>query len=110
MFNDGFEAGLRYWLVFLLAFFFLGYPVPLSIFWGGIAGIAGGFLAAYWRAKEIPKTAAPEDDGAASKPFRGITHQLERWRRQQLERTGRSPIVSNWFGRRPKRTLRDRRK
>jgi hypothetical protein len=44
-------ATLRIWLVFLFVFFLLGYPVPFSIVFGGIGGLAGGVASAWWQIK-----------------------------------------------------------
>ncbi len=50
--SDGVDAGLKYWLFFLLSFLILGYkPLP-SIVMGGLAGLGGGFIFAWWGSKE----------------------------------------------------------
>ncbi|MEB3292518.1 MAG: hypothetical protein VKJ24_05110 [Synechococcales bacterium] len=46
--SKGFSAGIQVWLTFLLAFYLLGYPAPLSIVLGAIGGIAGGIIIAWW--------------------------------------------------------------
>ncbi|CEJ42543.1 hypothetical protein [Umezakia ovalisporum] len=50
--SDGIDAGLKYWLFFLLGFVFLGYSPPISILLGGIAAIGGGWITAWWGSKE----------------------------------------------------------
>lgn len=50
--SDGVDAGLKYWLFFLLSFLLLGYEPPMSILLGGIAGLGGGFIFAWWGSKE----------------------------------------------------------
>jgi len=50
--SDGVDAGLKYWLFFLLSFLLLGYEPPISILLGGIAGLSGGFIFAWWGSKE----------------------------------------------------------
>lgn len=57
--SKGFAAGIQIWLVFLLAFYLLGYPAPLSIVLGAIAGVAAGFIIGWWGIKEEPKKAEP---------------------------------------------------
>ncbi|MDJ0704093.1 MAG: hypothetical protein QNJ46_12490 [Leptolyngbyaceae cyanobacterium MO_188.B28] len=42
-------AGLKVWLFFLLTFIFLGLPVVLSILFGFLGGIAGGWILAWWQ-------------------------------------------------------------
>ncbi|MBV6622029.1 MAG: hypothetical protein KI793_03585 [Rivularia sp. (in: Bacteria)] len=50
--SDGVDAGLKYWLFFLLSFLLLGYDPPISILLGGLAGLSGGFIFAWWGSKE----------------------------------------------------------
>ncbi|NJL44590.1 MAG: hypothetical protein HC922_00220, partial [Leptolyngbyaceae cyanobacterium SM2_3_12] len=40
---------LQIWLVFLFIFLLLGYGVLPSIFFGAVAGLAGGTLSAWWK-------------------------------------------------------------
>jgi hypothetical protein len=54
--NDGIDAGLKYWLVFMMGCLFLGYSAPMSIVFGGIAGIGGGWIIAWWRSQETSQT------------------------------------------------------
>ncbi|MCJ8283411.1 MAG: hypothetical protein MJK14_27410 [Rivularia sp. ALOHA_DT_140] len=54
--SDGVDAGLKYWLFFLLSFLLLGYEAPISILLGGIAGLSGGFIFAWWGSKEPTQT------------------------------------------------------
>ncbi len=49
--NDGIDAGLKYWLVFMLGCLFLRYSAPISILFGGIAGVGGGWIISWWRQK-----------------------------------------------------------
>ncbi len=49
--SEGIESGLRYWLFFMLAFVVVGYPPNVSIFVGGIGGIAGGWMITWWKSK-----------------------------------------------------------
>ena len=56
-------AALRIWLIFLLIFIFFRYPVPFSIIFGAIGGIAGGIVTAWW---QMPGGAP--SDGAKGKP------------------------------------------
>ncbi|MCX5965449.1 MAG: hypothetical protein NT070_20675 [Cyanobacteria bacterium] len=51
VFSEGFSAGIQVWLVFLLAFYILRYPAPLSIMLGAIAGVSAGFIVGWWSAK-----------------------------------------------------------
>ncbi|NEO74625.1 hypothetical protein [Moorena sp. SIO3H5] len=47
--SEGIEAGLKYWLLFMLVFVLVGYPPSISIFVGGIGGIAGGVMINWWK-------------------------------------------------------------
>lgn len=84
--SDGVDAGLKYWLFFLLSFLLLGYDPPISILLGGIAGLSGGFIFAWWGSKEPTVTKVPsqiqrdietDDDGLAS-PSQRINLQRSR--------------------------------
>jgi hypothetical protein len=59
--NDGIDAGLKYWLIFMLGFLFLGYSAPISILLGCIAGIGGGWIIAWWRSDEALQTQLSEE-------------------------------------------------
>lgn len=54
--SDGVDAGLKYWLFFLLGFSLLRYPAHISILLGGIAGLGGGWITAWWGSKEETRT------------------------------------------------------
>ncbi|MBE9211861.1 hypothetical protein IQ247_03855 [Plectonema cf. radiosum LEGE 06105] len=50
--SDGIDAGLKYWLFFLLSLIILGYQPETSILLSGLAGLAAGFIFAWWGSKE----------------------------------------------------------
>lgn len=58
-FSAGFSTGLKLWLFFLLSFVLLGYSVPLSILLGAIAGLAGGWIIAWWKSTDEPNSSEP---------------------------------------------------
>jgi hypothetical protein len=60
VFSKGFGAGIQVWLFFLLAFYLLRYPVPLSIMFGAIAGVSAGFIVGWWEWK--PGAAVVEEE------------------------------------------------
>ncbi|MBE9004269.1 hypothetical protein IQ259_04305 [Fortiea sp. LEGE XX443] len=57
--SDGIDAGLKYWLFFLLGFVWLGYSAPMSILLGGIGAFGGGWIIAWWGSKEETRTQLP---------------------------------------------------
>ena len=59
--NDGIDAGLKYWLIFMLGCLFLSYSAPISILLGCIAGIGGGWIIAWWRSDEALQTQLSEE-------------------------------------------------
>ncbi|MBR8835469.1 MAG: hypothetical protein DSM106950_15960 [Stigonema ocellatum SAG 48.90 = DSM 106950] len=58
--SEGIDAGLKYWLFFLLGFALLGYQPSMSIFLSGIAGVAGGWTIAWWKSREESRTQLPD--------------------------------------------------
>jgi len=59
--NDGLDAALKYCLVFMFSFLFIGYSAPISILFGCIAGLGGGWIIAWWRSKELTITQIQDD-------------------------------------------------
>jgi hypothetical protein len=53
--DDGFIAGLQFWLIFLIGFVFLGYPIVLAIVFGAVAGMAGGITVTWWQTLTLIK-------------------------------------------------------
>lgn len=47
--EDGFTAGLQFWLFFLIALVLLEFPLAYAIVFGAIAGMAGGFAVGWWQ-------------------------------------------------------------
>ena len=95
--SDGVDAGLKYWLFFLLSFLLLGYEPPVSILLGGIAGLSGGFIFAWWGSKEPTVTQVSsqtqrdiegEDDGEISPPQRINSPRTRRATRRYRRRSG----------------------
>jgi prepilin signal peptidase PulO-like enzyme (type II secretory pathway) len=64
--SEGIDAGLRYWLFFLLGFVLVGYQTPISILLGALAGIGGGWIIAWWGSKEESRTQISSDTSQAS--------------------------------------------
>ncbi len=47
--EDGFTAGLRFWLIFLIILVLLRFPLPYAIVFGAVGGMAGGFAVGWWQ-------------------------------------------------------------
>lgn len=60
--SEGIDAGLKYWLFFMVGFVLVGYPTTISIFIGGVAGIAGGWMMTWWKSKGETKTELLPDE------------------------------------------------
>ena len=54
-------AALKFWLVFLLCFWFAGFSAIQSIFLGALAGWTGGLLSKWWSIKKVVHK-DPKDD------------------------------------------------
>jgi membrane associated rhomboid family serine protease len=85
--SEGVDAGLKYWLFFLLGFVFVGYKPPMSIFLGAIAGIGGGWIIAWWQSKEESKTQLPQEESEDIEAEIAIEKQPTRGR--QIRKTTR---------------------
>lgn len=62
-YSKGVSAGLRLAMAALLAFYWLGYEVHVSIFWGALAGVAMGRVV-YWlelKDEPVPEEVIEED-------------------------------------------------
>ena len=110
LFNTGFvvvadliiPAVIRTWLVFLVAFFLLGYPVLFSIIFGAIGGLAGGIVTGWWQIQggapdgpeELPPTdhlRRPDPDGSDEDPRFSLPFlKTNRANRRYIERSKRA--------------------
>lgn len=86
MFDVGFTAGLRLWLIFLLSFFLLGQSAGMSIFLGAIAGIAGGLIAAWNSAGNKPPIQFISDSDPEKQDQIVTNDRWSQWRRSRQER------------------------
>ncbi len=53
-FSAGFSAFLKLMLLFLILFVWMGYPVPVSIFFALFGGVSGGFICAWLNSSDLP--------------------------------------------------------
>lgn len=75
--SGGFSTGigLQLWLFVLFCFYFLGYPIPLSILLGLAAGLGGGWVFGWWKTNDNPKdlqVTEPEEVEEAPAKVRGL--------------------------------------
>ncbi|MFH7026078.1 MAG: hypothetical protein ACHBN1_11900 [Heteroscytonema crispum UTEX LB 1556] len=85
--SDGIDAGLKYWLLFLFGFVFLGYNPPMSVLLGAIAGVGGGWVIAWWGSKEETRTQlVTESEDDTQTPSDRITRQKIRKPTRRLRR------------------------
>ncbi|MEH2264223.1 hypothetical protein [Nostoc sp.] len=83
--SDGVDTGLKYWLFFMLGFVYLGYPPPMSILLGGIGGLAGGWIIAWWGSKEETRTQLQVEESEESE----IEPTNDRINKRQIRKTAR---------------------
>ncbi|QLE54065.1 hypothetical protein [Nostoc sp. TCL26-01] len=89
--SDGIDAGLKYWLFFLLGFALLGYPAPMSILLGGIGALGGGWTIAWWRSKEETRTQLPVEVVEEVEGEESSDRITKRQTRRTVRRYRRSP-------------------
>ncbi|HLO84892.1 MAG TPA: hypothetical protein VK203_07755 [Nostocaceae cyanobacterium] len=95
--NDGIDAGLKYWLFFIMGFTLLGYSAPISIFLGAIGAIGGGWVIAWWRSKEDTKTQLPEELMAEGETEETEVRSNRKFRRKPTRRFRRGSESSRSF-------------
>ncbi len=106
MAGEGFTAGLKFWLVFLLAFFLLGYSALLSIALGALGGIAGGFVISWWQTIEPVANQRPaESIEEKAEPDQGRDRSAPQWRSRSRAPQPTSRFVPGWFRSRRRRRL-----
>jgi len=94
--NDGIDAALKYCLVFMFSFLFIGYSAPISILFGCLAGLGGGWIIAWWRSKELTVTQI-QDDGLEDEDLEGSdTRVTKRKKRLSVRRLRRPPGSFNF--------------
>jgi hypothetical protein len=81
MTRQGIIIGIKFAIVFVIAFALLGYPAVLSVLLGLIAGGAGGVVGAWWTAKEDAGSEVTEDELLS--PLARARRQLRDWRQNR---------------------------
>lgn len=62
--DDPLLGGLQFWLLFLVGFVLLGYPLGLAIVLGIAGGVSGGYIVKCWQTE--PETQQSDADVAAA--------------------------------------------
>ena len=97
---DGIDAGLKYWLFFLLGFLYLGYPAPMSVLLSALAGLGGGWIITWWETSETTRTQLA---GEGSEDFDGLPNQrgIKRKRKpsRRFRRSGGGFLSRFWQNR-----------
>ncbi len=97
--TEGIDAGLKYWLFFLLCFSVLGYQPSMSIFLGAIAGGGAGWTIAWWKSNEESRTQLPdesEDTEADLSTDAGTTRRRKRKASRRYRRGSGFPSFRFW--------------
>jgi hypothetical protein len=89
--SDGVDAGLKYWLFFMLGFVYLGYPAPMSILLGGIGALGGGWITAWWGSKEETKTQLQVEESQEGEVEESNERINKRQTRKNTRRSRRTP-------------------
>jgi hypothetical protein len=102
---DGISAGLQIWLFFLFCFVLLRYSIPLSIFMGAVAGLAGGWIVTWLKSKDRPRKLASgetEEPEENSRKVRGLRLAKEQRDIKAKKRNQRLMVPPKWFSRKKK--------
>ncbi|EFA69942.1 conserved hypothetical protein [Cylindrospermopsis raciborskii CS-505] len=94
--NDGIDAALKYCLVFMFSFLFIGYSAPISILFGCLAGLGGGWIIAWWRSKELTVTQIQDDLVEDDDLEQSDTRVTKRKKRLPVRRLRRPPGSFNF--------------
>jgi hypothetical protein len=94
--NDGIDAGLKYWLIFMLGCLFLGYSAPISILLGCIAGIGGGWIIAWWRSDKALQTQLSEEIVEAEEREQSSDRAAKRRKKKPSRRFRRASTTFNF--------------
>lgn len=87
--NNAFSIGLQIWLIFLVLFFLMRYPVPISVLLGGIIGLFGGVIRYFVQPENQTLPQERKDTG-----FNQFGNRLlQRFRHNREENQGDVPAV-----------------
>ncbi len=96
--SEGVAAGLKLWLLFLVGFLLLEYPVLLSILLGAMAGLAGGLVVAWWRTEEPDRPLEESPKPNLSNLTKARAKTRERQKQQYAEASKQPGFLDLFFG------------
>ncbi|BAY61467.1 hypothetical protein NIES22_15320 [Calothrix brevissima NIES-22] len=89
--SQGIDAALKYWLLFLIGFSWLGYPAHMSIILGALGAIGGGWMIAWWKSTEESRTQLPIDSTEEEDEEQTSSRSTVKRRRKNTRRFRRTP-------------------
>jgi uncharacterized membrane protein YeaQ/YmgE (transglycosylase-associated protein family) len=89
--SEGIDAALKYWLLFLLGFSWLGYPAHMSILLGALGAIGGGWMIAWWKSTEEARTQLPVESTEEAEEEDTSNRSAVRRTRKNTKRFRRAP-------------------
>jgi len=110
--------GLKFWLFFLFCFFFLQYPIPLSILLGAVGGVSGGWVIGWWNTKDDPiEKPQPEETKPEEEVVEEVPVTMTGLRRAKQERDALAkrrseelPAPLNWLFKKRDNSFKSRRR
>ncbi|MGA1285572.1 MAG: hypothetical protein ACO34J_16155 [Prochlorothrix sp.] len=84
--DDPFLGGLQFWLLFLVGFVLLGYPLALAIVLGIAGGVAGGYVVKCWQAEPDPRKSDADIAAAAMEDGFNLKQRSSEVRNRQKQR------------------------
>lgn len=94
--SDGIDAALKYWLLFLIGFSWLGYPAQMSILLGALGALGAGWMIAWWGSKEETITQLPLEPAEEMEVEQSSDRSTAKRRRKTTKRFRRTPGSINF--------------
>lgn len=108
---------LKLWLFFLFSFYFLKYPIPLSILLGAVGGVAGGWVIGWWNTKDDPIERPQPEQTNPEEEVEEVPVTMSNLRRAKQEREALAkrrakslPAPLNWLFKKRDKSFKSRRR
>lgn len=108
---------LKLWLFFLFCFYFLKYPIPLSILLGAVGGVAGGWVIGWWNTKDDPIEKPQPEENKSEEEVEEVPVTMTGLRRAKQERDALAqrrseslPAPLNWLFKKRDKSFKSRRR